>query len=103
VIDSVTQREASDFGWITNSKTRPLMLSNLQEAITQKVIRIPDKNIINQMLSFARNDSGRPEATLGSHDDLVIALSIGVAVHQTAPKTITNYFYDYDIKKYSIH
>lgn len=85
VIDSVTQTEASDIGWLTNIKTRPLMLSTLQSAINQTSLHISDAETIKEMMSFVRNDKGKPEATYGSFDDRVIALAIAVEIYSTSP------------------
>lgn len=85
IVDSVTQNQGTDFGWLTTSKTRPLMLSNLQTAIKQRTLILKDEETVKEMMSFARNDKGRPEAVSGSHDDRVIALAIAVACYETAP------------------
>ena len=38
---------------------------------------IHDKDTLNEMLTFVRNEKGRPEAQMGAHDDCVMALAIG--------------------------
>jgi hypothetical protein len=103
VFDSSTQQESTDFGWLTTTKTRPLMLSTLQAVIKQKTLEIRDAEAIKEMMSFARNDKGKPEAVSGSHDDRVISLAIAIQIHDSNPKRYDSYIPDYDPKKYSIH
>ena len=44
------------------------------------------KNAPNPMLTFVKNDSGRPEAADGAHDDLVMAHAI--ALHIRSQQTM---------------
>ena len=91
VIDSVTKTQSTDFGWLTTSKTRPLMLSELQTAIKQRTLWIQDKETVKELMSFARNDKGKPEALLGAFDDRVIALAIAVCLHQTTSAPVSGF------------
>ena len=91
IVDSVTHNEATDIGWITNAKTRPLMLSNLQTVIKQRTLKVYDRDTIKELMAFARNDKGRPEAVQGSFDDRVISLSIAVACYETTPMPVDSW------------
>ena len=91
VIDSATKNESTDLGWLTTSKTRPLMLANLQSVIKEKTLWLPDAETIKEMMAFARNDKGRPEALSGSFDDRVICLAIAITIYQIAPETKENF------------
>lgn len=71
------QPESTKVGWPTNVSTRPMMLDDLALAIRQGVVKISDKQTLKEMLSFIRNaKTGKPEAEVGTHDDLVMALAI---------------------------
>jgi hypothetical protein len=69
--------DLNKIGWVTNTQTRPKMLDDLALAIKQGATRIYDEETIKELFSFIRNPrNGRPEAAVGSNDDLVIAEAI---------------------------
>jgi len=75
--------ESEQYGWSTNTATRPKMLDDLALAIRQRVIKIPSKQIVDELYSFIRNArTGKPEADRGSHDDLCMALAIAWQLYQ---------------------
>jgi len=72
-------REASLSGRIesfdTTRKTRPKILSKLQAALySNKLVLHDDDQLLDEMLAFYRNDSGKLEGK--SHDDTVLSLAI---------------------------
>jgi len=78
------------YGWHTNIATRPKMLDDLALAIRQKVIKIPDERIINELLTFIRNEkTGKPEAEHGCYDDLVMSLAIAWQMYQIVDRPLT--------------
>lgn len=82
--------ESEQYGWSTNTATRPKMLDDLALAIRQKAIGIPSKLIVDELFTFIRHaKTGKPQADVGSHDDLVLALSIAWQLYLTVapPKT----------------
>jgi len=44
-----------------------------------------DKDTLNEMLTFVRNENGRPEAQVGAHDDCVMSLAIAYYVRDRVP------------------
>jgi len=81
---STTDEESLKYGWSTNQATRPKMLDDLALAIRQQVLKIPSKQIIDELFTFIRHvRTGKPQADSGSHDDLVIALAIAWQLYQT--------------------
>lgn len=74
--DTYTGKNEKRFGFKTDRITRPLILSQLQEIVNDHIELINDKETLEEMLVFVRNEKGRPEAQQGSHDDLVMALAI---------------------------
>lgn len=74
--DTYTGKHEKRFGFKTDKVTRPLILSLLQEIVNDHIELINDKETLEEMLVFVRNEKGRPEAQQGSHDDLVMALAI---------------------------
>lgn len=64
-------------GWNTNSKTRPLMISSLIQAVSESSVKVRDRGTLDEMYNFIRNEKdGKIEAREGTHDDRVISLCI---------------------------
>jgi hypothetical protein len=82
--------DAVKYGWETNTATRPKMIQELKEAIDKKVIRIYDKETIDELYSFVimqTSSSWKAQAEKGAHDDLVMALAIALQIHLNMPYT----------------
>lgn len=74
--DNYTGKVEKRFGFKTTSITRPLILAQLQKIVLEEINKINDKDTLEEMLIFVRNEKGRPEAQEGGHDDLVMGLAI---------------------------
>ncbi len=74
--DTYTHSIVKSFGFQTNKFTRPLILSELQRIVNEHIEQINDKETLEEMLTFVRNEKGRPEAQSGCHDDLIMGLAI---------------------------
>jgi len=70
-------------GFSTTSKTRPLIISALDSYMNDKDILIRSNRLIDELFTFIWH-SGKAEAMKGYNDDLVMALSIGLWVRNTA-------------------
>jgi hypothetical protein len=82
------QQEAYKIGWETYSATRPKMLSDLKEAIDHQLIKIYDKQTIEELFSFVIIQSGKSNrwkaaADSGKHDDFVMSLALVYQLFQT--------------------
>ena len=75
-IDDYTHKVKKSFGFLTNSKTRPVIIAGLVEVVRESVELICHTTTLEEMLTFVRNEDGRPEAEDGAHDDCVMALAI---------------------------
>lgn len=81
----VNVSEPTKYGWDTNTATRPAMLSQLKEAIDNKLLTVYDKITIEEMYSFIVNRTTatvKAQAELGCHDDLVMSLAIAWQLYQ---------------------
>ena len=76
VTDTYTGKLKQAYGWKTDLITRPDLIANLKEVARDDLSLIQDEETLKEMLSFAKNDRGRPEALPGKHDDCVMALGI---------------------------
>jgi len=70
-------------GFSTTSKTRPLIISKLTDYFREKSIIIRSSRLIDELFTFIYMN-GRAEAMRGYNDDLVMAISIGLWVRDTA-------------------
>lgn len=75
-IDSVTHKQSMKPWWSTNTKTRPLLISEYEEAIRLWYINQVDQRLRNELFTFVYNDKKKPEAILGTHDDFIISDAI---------------------------
>ena len=85
--DSFTHRMRQSHGFKTSSVTRPLVIAGLVQVVREHSQWIHDRDTLNEMLTFVRNENGRPEAQQGSHDDCVMSLAIAYFTRaRTAPQ-----------------
>ena len=70
-------------GFTMSQKTRPIIISKLEEFVRNKLITLYSRRIYSEMKTFIWNH-GRPEAMRSYNDDLIMALAIGCWVRDTA-------------------
>jgi phage terminase large subunit len=75
-IDDYTHKIQTQFGFRTDAKSRNTIVSGLIRFVRENCELIHDKLTLNEMITFVRNQKGRPEAKSGAHDDLIMALAI---------------------------
>jgi hypothetical protein len=75
-VDNITKQIQKKYGFVTSVKTRPLIINNLVEIARENITNINDITTLREMLTFIRNEKGKPEAEIGKHDDLVMSLAI---------------------------
>jgi hypothetical protein len=73
-------------GFTTTQKTRPLIVSKLEEFIRNKMIKIYSNRMVEELSTFVWNN-GRPEAMKNRNDDLTMSLAIACWVRDTALTT----------------
>lgn len=86
ILTEATLRETREYGWLTDLKTRPLMIDDLEDLILERNIKINGEETVTELLSFILTPRGRPEAQSGAWDDEVIALAITNQMHKLMPK-----------------
>ena len=74
--DNYTNKLEKSYGFKTTQITRPVILAELQTIIKENIELIEDKDTLEEMLTFIKNEKGRPEAQQGYHDDLIMGLAI---------------------------
>ncbi|MFE4569959.1 PBSX family phage terminase large subunit [Paenibacillus chitinolyticus] len=88
--DSYTHRLEKRFGFQTNKITRPLIVSNLVTIVKESPELLNDISTLEEMLTFVKNQNGRPEAQEGSKDDLIMGLAITYQIRDQQTYTINN-------------
>lgn len=63
-------------GFPTTAQTRPILLNRVGVLIRETPHLIHDIETVRECLTFVRNETGKPEAAPGNHDDHVLALGI---------------------------
>lgn len=76
-VDDYTHKVRHSYGFVTSSKTRPIIIAGLIKAVREDISIVSDEATLLEMLSFVRNEvTLKPEAEAGGHDDLVMSLAI---------------------------
>lgn len=70
-------------GFTTSSKTRPMLISKLDEYLREKSVEIYDSRLIDELFTFIWLGQ-RAEAMRGYNDDLVMSYAIALWVRDTA-------------------
>ena len=65
-------------GWTTTGITRPIMLGDLHAAVRNREIVIHDRDAVSEMLTFVRDDKGKPGPAEGQYSDRVMAWALAV-------------------------
>lgn len=86
--DNLTHVVREALGFKTDRLTRPVIIAELQGIMREHPELVDDEDCLNEMLTFARNSKGRPEAVEGAHDDCVMALAITYYVRQQQRATV---------------
>ena len=73
--DRIVKDVQPKYGFRTSSLTRPIIIDQLVEIAREHIDKIVDRETLQEMLSFV-NLKGKPQASEGTHDDLVMALAI---------------------------
>lgn len=84
--DQIVKDVQEKFGFRTTSLTRPIIIDQLVEIAREHIEKIVDRETLQEMLSFIRKNN-KPQASEGTHDDLVMGLAIAYyALNQTPRK-----------------
>ena len=98
--DSITNKITLKYGFNTNKVTRPIIIADLIQIVRESVELINDRTTLEEMLTFVRNDKGRPEAEEGAHDDCIMALAIAYYIRDQQSYTVKKSS-KFDLKKLS--
>lgn len=74
--DTYTGQIKPSYGFRTDGITRPVIIAGLIEMFRNYPEYFIDFETLGEMLTFIKNEKGRPEALVGKHDDLIMAAAI---------------------------
>ena len=75
-VDTYTGNTVEAYGFETNTKTRPIIIAGFVRAARDDISLVCDQFTLQEMLTFVRSESWKPEAEEGAHDDCVMAMCI---------------------------
>ena len=82
---SQTEEEIRDriprrYGFHTNTKTKPLIISSLVRAVRERLYIERDEDVLSEYLQYERKQNGSYGAITGCHDDLLMTRAIGLHI-----------------------
>lgn len=86
--DTFTGAIKKAHGFRTDKFTRPRIISQLVEIVRESTFLFNDKETLQEMLTFVRNDKGRAEAQQGAHDDCIMSIAIAFDSIAQIPKKV---------------
>ncbi len=72
-------------GWLTTALSRPRVLEQVERLLGEGAGSVMSARLLREMKTFVRDARGRTGAAQGQHDDLVMAMGIGLAARALAP------------------
>jgi hypothetical protein len=70
-------------GWLTTVMSRPRVLQQVEQMMAEGAQGVMSARLLREMKTFVRDERGRTGAAQGQHDDLVMAMGIGLAVRDS--------------------
>lgn len=81
-VDGRNDQKTKQIGWWTDTKTKPIMISDMAKAINEQSIIIRSSLCIDEFATYVIGNDGNANAELGCHDDRVVAMMIALQVRK---------------------
>ena len=81
-LDKYTGETQKKFGFQSTKITRPIIISKLVTMVREHIETFNDLATLEEMLTFVRDENGRPSAQSGKHDDTIFADAIALEIRQ---------------------
>jgi hypothetical protein len=75
-------KQGGQSGWLTTSLSRPAVLGQLGAALVEQPERFMSRRLLGEARSFVRLANGGTGARVGTHDDRVMAMAIGLGARR---------------------
>ena len=82
-LDKKDNKRTRNMGWLTNSKSKPLMILNLAKVLREGDIVINGADLLLECQTYI--DDGEMHASEGNYDDRVIASGIALMIYKQMP------------------
>ncbi len=82
-----SKRRTKKLGFLTTSKSKPMIIGNMAEAIREKGCRFYSERLINEGLTYIRTPDGKTCADSQCFDDLVMSCAIALFLSVKVPRT----------------
>jgi len=75
-------------GWLTTALSRPRVLAQVERLLGEGAESVMSARLLREMKTFVRDARGRTGAAEGQHDDLVMAMGIGLTVRAEGSRRV---------------
>lgn len=89
VADDFRGRMKHAYGFRTDRQTRPVMIAQLVTEARDHIENIVDRDTLEEMQTFVRNEDMKAEAEAGAHDDCVMSLAIAHYIRPQQTKEVS--------------
>lgn len=79
-LDKYTNAPQKTFGFKTTKITRPVIIASHVALVRDSIDTFNDYATLEEMLTFVRDESGKPAAQSGHHDDMILADAIALEI-----------------------
>lgn len=100
VIDEISKVKQHKHGFQTTKVTRPVIISKHVTLARENINTFNDAQTLEEMLTFVRNEQGKPEAQAGKYDDCIMADAIALEIRgqqtmkaETPPQELTGVYH----------
>jgi hypothetical protein len=73
-------RDRGEAGWLTTSTSKPEMVARIGSMLERTPQRFMSRRLLAECRTFVAEERGKTGAARGSHDDLVMAMAVALAV-----------------------
>jgi phage terminase large subunit-like protein len=81
-VDHRSDTKTKQIGWWTDTKTKPIMISDMARALNDGSVIIRSNMALDEFATYVIGSDGNANAELGCHDDRVVALMIALQVRK---------------------
>lgn len=86
VQDHAWDKPTKKVGWLTTTKTKPLMIDNLANVIRTEPHRFADKELVDELRTYVIDEKGRTSSQRGCFDDRIVAIALAHMGLKTKPQ-----------------
>jgi len=80
--------QGNNAGWLTTVASRPRMLETFAATLTNAPFLFSSTRLLEECRTFVRHPDGSASAAYGTHDDLVMAMAVALAVRADVAPTV---------------